>query len=867
MREKVWVLFFLMFLLAKSASAQITEDFSDGDFTTNPAWTGDENDFIVNPGLQLQSNKTIANSTFYLSTPNELATSAVWEFWIRLAFNPSSANYVDAFLISSSSDLTLGSSTGYFVRLGNTDDEISLYRKDADGTVKKIIDGINGILNKSNNVLKIKVTRDSEHRWTLFRDATGIGNSFIKEGDGIDSFYKASSHFGFLIRQSSAGFFQRHFFDNISVKEYVRDETPPEIVSATAVSSNTVDILFNEPVDEISGQDPAFYFVNNGIGMPVSAILDDANRALIHLSFEKTFTNSIQYTLMINAVKDVSGNAASNATALFSFYTPQQFDVLIDELFPDPNPQVGLPLYKFLELKNVSPFPINLKGWKLIDGASMAILPSFVLLPDSFVIVCATNSAPFYNSYGATIGVANFPPMNIGGATIILRSPENKTIHAVQYDITTYKNDLKKDGGWTLEMIDSKNPCGGPGNWKASADPKGGTPGKRNSVDGKNRDETLPKLLRAFAIDPDKIMLVFDEPVNSLRSVIINNYSIDKEYFVKSVFVDFPFFNQVQITLNKPIVSGEIYTVTVKNIPDCAGNNIGNMNTARFGLASDADSLDLVINEILFHPLPMGADYVELYNRSKKIIDLKKIFLANRNSSNIVGSIQQACPESILMFPEEFILLTADEEAVKSQYITTNPGAFLKMSGFPSYPNAGGNVVLLNGQGMIVDEIIYSEKWHFPLVKNPAGVSLERIDYDGPSSKSNFHSAATSVGYGTPGYRNSQYRIIEELPGAISVTPEIFSPDNDGLDDFVTINYEFPSAGFVVNTTIYDASGRPVRSLQKNSLAGSRGKFRWDGLGEKGLQLPKGIYIIYTEIFNTDGRKRRFKNTVVLARR
>ena len=104
------VSFFILFLLVDSASAQITENFNDGDFSKDPVWTGDDSAFIVNPGLQLQSNKTIANSTFYLSSANELATSSVWEFWIRLAFNPSSANYVDAFLISSSSNLILTSS-------------------------------------------------------------------------------------------------------------------------------------------------------------------------------------------------------------------------------------------------------------------------------------------------------------------------------------------------------------------------------------------------------------------------------------------------------------------------------------------------------------------------------------------------------------------------------------------------------------------------------------------------------------------------------------------------------------------------------------------------------------------------------------
>ncbi|HEV2832989.1 MAG TPA: gliding motility-associated C-terminal domain-containing protein, partial [Hanamia sp.] len=181
--------------------------------------------------------------------------------------------------------------------------------------------------------------------------------------------------------------------------------------------------------------------------------------------------------------------------------------------------------------------------------------------------------------------------------------------------------------------------------------------------------------------------------------------------------------------------------------------------------------------------------------------------------------------------------------------------------------NINGNVIVLNGQGNIVDEVAYDEKWHFPLIKNTQGISLERINYEGPSLQSNFHSAATSVGYGTPGYKNSQYQLNEEVSGDITVTPEIFSPDNDGIDDFVTIDYSFPSAGYVTNITMFDASGRPVRYLQKNSLSGSKGYYRWDGLDDKNKKLPQGIYIIYTEIFNTEGKKKAFKNTVVLARK
>jgi flagellar hook assembly protein FlgD len=83
----------------------------------------------------------------------------------------------------------------------------------------------------------------------------------------------------------------------------------------------------------------------------------------------------------------------------------------------------------------------------------------------------------------------------------------------------------------------------------------------------------------------------------------------------------------------------------------------------------------------------------------------------------------------------------------------------------------------------------------------------------------------------------------------------------------LTINYSFPTAGYVANIKIFDASGRIVRYLQKNSLSAQQGYFRWDGLNDKSQQLPQGIYIIFTEIFNKEGKKKQFKNSVVLARR
>ena len=116
-------------------------------------------------------------------------------------------------------------------------------------------------------------------------------------------------------------------------------------------------------------------------------------------------------------------------------------------------------------------------------------------------------------------------------------------------------------------------------------------------------------------------------------------------------------------------------------------------------------------------------------------------------------------------------------------------------------------------------------------------------------------------------YKNSQYRIDAGAQGEITIDPKVFSPDNDGRDDVMTINYSFPEPGYVTNITIFDAVGRRVKYLQRNALSGIKGYYRWDGLDELNQKLPIGIYVIYTEIFNLQGKTKKFKNTVVLARK
>jgi len=545
-----------------------------------------------------------------------------------------------------------------------------------------------------------------------------------------------------------------------------------------------------------------------------------------------------------------------------------RYDVVIDEIMADPTPQISLPSNEWIELKNVSANPINLQNWRIGDATGQSgPMPGFVLQPDSFVIVCTGSVVAAMQVYGRVISVTSFPSLDNDGDQLFLKSNTGLTIHAVNYSLSWYQNTVKSDGGWTLEMIDTKNPCVGISNWKASTDARGGSPGIKNSVDAVNNDQSLPSVKNAYAIDNLNIVIVFDEPVDSLKGATVTNYSIDGGLNIQSAISVSPLFDKVQLRLATAMQANTGYNITVNNVTDCKNNNIGTRNKARIGLPVDAAATEIVINEILFNPKSGGSDYVEFYNRSNKIFDANKLYVANRNSSGAISSTKLISATPYYIFPGDYIVVTEDAINLSLDYMVQNPDAVFVVSSLPSFPDDEGDVITLNFQGAVVDEVKYKDNWQFALISNPDGVSLERIDPDGPSQDAgNWHSAASTAGFGTPTYKNSQYKLLQSIAAAVEVTPKVFSPDNDGRNDIAIVQYKTTEPGYVANLTIYDANGRPVRNLVKNGTLGLHGYWVWDGLDDKRLKLPVGTYILFTEIFNLTGKKEIFKNVVVLAR-
>ena len=84
---------FIFILYALIGYAQFMDDFSDGDFTTNPVWIGDVGNFEVDALNFLHHKTDTISGESYLVTECKVVVNAVWEFDVKLLFDPSTSNY------------------------------------------------------------------------------------------------------------------------------------------------------------------------------------------------------------------------------------------------------------------------------------------------------------------------------------------------------------------------------------------------------------------------------------------------------------------------------------------------------------------------------------------------------------------------------------------------------------------------------------------------------------------------------------------------------------------------------------------------------------------------------------------------------
>jgi hypothetical protein len=542
-------------------------------------------------------------------------------------------------------------------------------------------------------------------------------------------------------------------------------------------------------------------------------------------------------------------------------YSQVYNSLVMTEIMADPTPVAGLPAVEYLELYNRAGHPILLKNWKLVLGTRSATFPDTVIQPDEYVLICNKTSEAALQAFGKIIPLSTFSLSN-DGSTVSLYQPTGQLVFSVTYEAAWWPAG-KRDGGYSIEMIDINNPCGEQNNWQVSEDKRGGTPAMENSVHGNNPDSEPPVVERVDIEASAELKLVANKRLDSLNAVSGAIIELTGRKILKRK-LESPQFCTLILTLDSPLLNNEEYSLSIKNLSDCSGNLLRQANLS-VGLPSKPDSGDVVLNEILFNPPEGGVDFVEIYNRSAKYIALKNWSLANvKNGEPDVFRILST--DDFILPPHHYLALTTSPDIVKKLYPTEKPGHFLRLSSLPAYSNAEGGVVLANENKQVYDRFDYNEDMHDPLIHDTKGVSLEKADVN-LSSKiiSNWHSAASTTGNATPGYANSQIK-TEVDKDIFGIEPEAFMLGSNGANDSARIKYKLSQPGKIATIQIFDTNGRLVKNLLRNQLIGTDGEISWDGRNENGDIVPTGYYLVLIDLFDSGGNTAQYKRKVVVVK-
>lgn len=860
-------LLLFMLLSVKLTFGQVFDDFTDGNFSLNPTWSGDVSKFQVNSSKQLQSSLNTVAQSISLTTSNFLSTNVKWEFKIQMNFDPSATNKMRIYLIADQQSLN-GSLNGYFIQIGESgaSDSYDLYRQTGT-TLTKIIDGPAKTRANANLLLAhVRVTRNNVGKWEI-STSVNSGNNYSSEGTVTDLMHINTAYFGVRCDYTatrSDGF----IFDDFTISELIPDVTPPTLISVKTLDEFNIEAVFSEKLEINSALLTNNYMLSK-LGNPLM-ITQTALQNVYKLTFAEPMVSGV-YSLVVTNVKDVKGNVISANNIADYFYIKPYLvklgDVVINEIFADPTPQIGLPNAEFIELWNTTDEYILLTGWKYKDLTTTYTFASDTLKPKQYIILSANADVSLFNAYGKTIGLTNYPTLNNDKDVLKLINQNGDIIDEVAYNLEWYKDPIKAQGGYSLELIDPKNKCKGIQNWMSSIAPIGGSPGQENSVYQIQVNSEAPKLLLATVIDQFNIELEFSKYIDSLSASKLVNYIVNNGVGNPiSALPIGPLFTAVNLRFSIPLGKGIENLLTVNNLTDCAGNVINPLaNSVKLFMAEKIKQGDILISEVLFNPKDGGVDFVEIYNNSNQILDLKELSLANLNTSGDFVSIKSVSKLSQFIPPKSYWVLTSNPDDIKQRYIVENPSQFIKMSSLPAYGADKGTVILLNDQ-LTVDRFDYNEAMHLALLKNLKGVSLERLSFlKSANDFNNFKSAAQSVGFATPTYHNSQQEDVNVTKNKVSLANKVFSPDGDGFEELLQIDYSFVNHGNIANVNIYTDKGLLVRKLQRNTSIATAGNFIWDGLNDDGQKSKIGIYIIKFDTFTLDGKTESFKQTCVLA--
>lgn len=763
-------------LILRPAAAQVVDAFTDGDFTTDPAWSGPLDRWTVahragNPALRL--NGDAARDTLYLSTPSSVGYG-VWRFTFAFAgVNLSTSNGARVYLVADAADLR-GPVHGYYLQFGtNNTDEIRLYRQDGDPSRRVELGRSGRVLDGDSATVAVVVTRTADHAWTVAAGSTVLFRS-------ADATYDRSRSFGFWVKHTPESR-QAFFFDDVDVSGEAQpaDREPPRVAGVEHdPETGGVYVAFSEPVDAATLTPDAFLL--DGAVHPAHLALEEAPPTSVLLIFGAPLPTGA-HRLAVRNVRDLAGNLlAPGPDVVFDVGAtparpPLPGEIVVNELLYAP--AAGVP--EFVELYNRAEVAFDLSALGLADDRRQPVpltTRRHLLAPGGYAVL-TQDTAAFRVAFPGVTGLAPapWPTLNNGGDIIHLFSGAT-VIDAVAYGASW------APPGVSAERVDPAGPSSHARNFSPSRDLRGATPGAQNSRYAPDR--TPPRLRFVDETAEGALEVFFDEPVLP-AALLPERFALDGRAALGVTATS-------DTTAIARFPAGTRGMLEVVNLADLSGNV---QPSDRHPVARTAAPGEVVLNELLFSPLadrydnrPDQPEYLELYNGTDAPVSLRGWYRTRRPDERGNADTLRLGDGLAAVPPGGYAVVFAQPTAASA------PASVLAQA-FPSLPtgstllpqrrsslnlvNTGDLVRLHRRDGLVVDALAYHPSWHDPSLHTTIGVSLERLDPHAPTAaRTNWTSSRDPEG-GTPGRRNSAAPVPGARPpgpGEVVLNELLFAP-------------------------------------------------------------------------------------------
>ena len=494
--------------------------------------------------------------------------------------------------------------------------------------------------------------------------------------------------------------------------------------------------------------------------------------------------------IIINFVLDEFTENNSSIIVFEVTEKPAEFnDVVINEIMFDPDGDEP----EWIEVYNKGDKKRNLKNWSVSDRTSKSTITNkeLILEPSEFIVFSDDTSIINFYDIPSNLVLFNLPSLNNTDDDLKLIDNLGNVIDSLNYK----KSWSGGKSGISLERKSITSPTNDSTNWGASLDDLKATPGRINSIVPEEFDLALVRFVLSdtlailgesitgivtiknigLNVIPTSVLSIF-VLVNGNTRELIYDTQIKIISPNDSVNIDFVFDTY---SLGQNFLIAEIYSDLDKDHT----NNIRNLNLT--AVAINELPGDVVINEIMYAPISPEPEWIEIYNRSLKNINIQNYKLADNADTMLIIDY----PLSI--GPNEFFIFASDSGFYQTYEDLTN----IITTDLPSLSNTNDQVKLLNYIDQAIDSVNYKSTWGYKV-----GNSLERIDTEKSSNDStNWGICALKQG-GSPGKLNSIS--LKNIDAAIIEL--FFSPTNPKLGQDVNISAAVKNSG--KNSIIFSLS-------------------------------------------------------------